>query len=145
MEEFGIKCMEKMQKKLDKKRDGDQGEFASTAVTYPKKVTFEGERPGTTMNSGKHVANMHIDVVPDAMKAKRLKGAIKLCTDKVLESRAVTPWRYTGSKVCHFKYRTLWRILSTRSIYRDLIREIRRRRMAVMRRKKMKNPRPTSI
>jgi hypothetical protein len=29
---------------------------------------------------------------------KNLPGAIELCTDKVLESRAITPWQYTGNK-----------------------------------------------
>lgn len=29
---------------------------------------------------------------------RNLPGAIELCTDKVLESRAITPWQYTGNK-----------------------------------------------
>lgn len=46
-----------------------------------------------------HIANMHLDMVPDKMKISRLQGAIRTCTDKVIESRAVRPWGYTGYKV----------------------------------------------
>lgn len=103
MEEFGIKCMEKMEKKLEKKRDGDFGmndNFGEKRSKSTKKVTFADSTKGNQTNrSGKHVANMHIDVVPDSMKIKRLKSAVNLCTDKVIESRPVTPWRYTGNKV----------------------------------------------
>lgn len=101
MEEFGIKCMEKMHKKLERKKEGDLGDLGTTAKANPaKRVTFENDKAGSTTATGtKHVANMHIDVVPDSMKSKRLTSAIKMCTDKVLESRAVTPWGFTGPKV----------------------------------------------
>lgn len=102
MEEFGIKCMEKMYKKLEKKRD-EFGENHPAAIprskTAPRKVVLEKEAAGQSAEKKKFIANMHIDVVPDTMKSKRLSSAIKMCTDKVFESRAVTPWRYTGNKV----------------------------------------------
>lgn len=105
MEEFGIKCMEKMFKRIEKKRE-EMGEgnapVATTTTrskTAPRRVALDKESLGQSTERKKHVANMHIDVVPDSMKSKRLNGAIKMCTDKVFESRAVTPWRYTGFKV----------------------------------------------
>lgn len=101
MEEFGIKCMEKMFKRLEKKRE-EVGENQTTAVTRsktaPRRVNLERETLGQSVEKKKHIANMHIDMVPDIMKSKRVSSAIKLCTDKVFESRAVTPWRYTGFK-----------------------------------------------
>ena len=47
----------------------------------------------------KYIPPTLIDVVPDRMKVSQLQSAVKACTDKVKESRAIAPWRYTGFKV----------------------------------------------
>lgn len=118
MEEFGVKCMEKMFKRLEKntEENGENVGFTSTrSKTAPRRVNADREAIGQSTERKKFIANMHIDVVPDSMKSKRLSGAIKMCTAKVFESKAITPWRYTGSKVSFGKARIQWRTPCTRT------------------------------
>lgn len=39
-----------------------------------------------------------IDLVSNRMKMKQLRDAIKLVTDKLIDSKPVVPWKYTGKK-----------------------------------------------
>ena len=39
-----------------------------------------------------------IDLISPQKKIKRLNQAIKLCTEKLIESKPFTPWRFTGPK-----------------------------------------------
>lgn len=105
-EEYGVKCMKKMLKKLENENEDGFGSERKNKSMSPKKMrdtairTSGGDSTGIGADGKppKKFAEMHLDVVPESMKVKRLQGAIKTCTDKVFESRAITAWRYTGNK-----------------------------------------------
>lgn len=106
-EEYGIGCMKKMLQKLDKDEDAvAAGPDRKNRSASPKKQKDAPGRAssrdstglGTDRRPRRQPAEMHLDVVPDGMKVRRLQEAIKTCTDKVFESRAITPWRHIGNK-----------------------------------------------
>ena len=106
-EEYGIVCMKKMLLKLEKEEDPlAPGPDRKNRSASHKKRTDPPARAssrdsaglGTDRRPQRLPADMHLDVVPDSMKARRLQEAIKTCTDKVFESKAITPWRHIGNK-----------------------------------------------
>jgi len=107
-EEYGINCMKRMLQKFEKDgEDGvDAGPDRKNRSASPKKQKDANKRtssrdstgPGTDRRPRRPPAEMHLDVVPEHMKVHRLQEAIKTCTDKVFESKAITPWRHIGNK-----------------------------------------------
>ena len=98
-EEYGIKSMEKMLKRyenLKEEKEGHGGKSPSRGRSLPAKRNETAS--GDQLAKKKFVADMHIDVVPESIKISRLRSSIKICSDKVVESKPVRPWRYTGNK-----------------------------------------------
>ena len=122
-EEFGVKCMQNMLRLYESTKDENGGSTATSGQVFRKRPercsSFELERrtsktikaripkdafivPKTQFAADRQqreFANLHYDVVKPSIKSKTLEKAIKTCTNKVHESKAVTPWRYTGLKV----------------------------------------------
>lgn len=106
-EEYGIVCMKKMLLKFEKDEEGlAAGPDRKNRSASPKKQRDATKRTASRDSAGQGTdrrprrapADMHLDVVPESMKVHRLQEAIKTCTDKVFESKAITPWRHIGNK-----------------------------------------------
>jgi hypothetical protein len=98
-EEYGIQSMEKMLKRYEgnkEDKEGQGGKSPTRGRSLPNKKKEVGG--GDNSVSKKFVADMHIDMVPDSIKISRLRSSIQICADKIVESKPVRPWRYTGNK-----------------------------------------------
>jgi len=81
--------MQTMLKRLRRKLDGeglDSMDLIKPEDEYDPKADFAGKLP------------RQIDLVSNKKKIEQLNQAINLCTEKLIESKPVVPWRFTGPK-----------------------------------------------
>lgn len=81
------KILKKLKKKVEGEGPDEMGMYMQNDTEQPKvPKNFEGMLP------------KDIDLVSSRMKMKQLKDAIGKVTEKLISSKPVVPWKYTGPK-----------------------------------------------